>query len=296
MKAVVFGGSGFLGSHVADALSEKGYIVTIFDKAVSKYLKDGQSMIIGDILDKDQVSEAVQGCSYAYDYAGMANLNDASAKPLDTVMLNVAGTCNILDACVERGVKRFIYASSFYANSDKGGFYRCSKQAAEIYIEEYGRKYGLEYTILRYGSLYGPRSDVGNGMREMIQKAMAGGVIHCSGSADDVREYIHVADAAELSVEILEEKYANRHIQLTGQEAYRRDQVMAIVGEILGKNLEVIYDGETEELHYKVTPYAYKPQSNYKLVSNCYHDLGQGIIEVMELLEAESSGEERGNL
>lgn len=296
MRAVVFGGSGFLGSHVADALSGKGYTVTVFDKVNSKYLKDGQSMIVGDILDKDQVSMAVEGCGYVYNYAGIASLNGASTKPLDTVMLNVAGTCNIMDACVAHKTRRFVYASSFYANSEKGGFYRCSKQAAELYIEEYGRKYGLEYTILRYGSLYGPRADMDNGMREMIKQAMAGGIIHCGGAADDVREYIHVADAAELSVEILEEKYANHHIQLTGQEAYRRDQVMAIVGEILGKNLEVRYDGETEELHYKVTPYTYKPQSNYKLVSNCYHDLAQGIIEVMGLLEAESRGTEGGNL
>lgn len=285
MKVVVFGGSGFLGSHVADELLRKGYKVVIFDKVRSRFLQDKQDIILGDILDKKQVSDAVAGCDYVYNYAGIADLDDASTRPVDTVMLNVVGTCNILDACVEHQVRRFVYASSFYANSEKGGFYRCSKQAAEIYIEEYERKYGLEYTVLRYGSLYGPRADKNNGMREMIEQAMTGNIIHCSGTGDDMREYIHVADAAELSVEVLDEKYANRHLQLTGHEAYCRKQIIALIAEILNKELTVSYDRMVSELHYNVTPYTYKPHINYKLVSNCYHDLGQGIIECIQEME-----------
>ena len=219
MRAVVFGGSGFLGSHVADELLKKGYEVIIFDKAKSGYLQSGQNMVIGDILDRQQVSAAVEGSDFVYDYAGIADLDDASTRPVDTAMLNVVGTCNILDACVTHKIRRFVYASSFYANSEKGGFYRCSKQAAEIYIEEYQRKYGQSYTILRYGSLYGPRADRNNGMREMIEQ------------------------------------------------------------------LNVVYDRMVSELHYNVTPYTYKPSINYKLVSNCYHDLGQGIIECIQEME-----------
>ncbi len=285
MKAIVFGGAGFLGSHVADELLRRGYEVAIFDKMKSQYLKAGQLMIVGDILDKRQIADALEGCDYVYNYAGIADLDDASTKPVDTIMLNVIGTCNILDACVAHAVKRFIYASSFYVNSKKGGFYRCSKQSAEIYIEEYAGKFGLEYTILRYGSLYGPRADKNNGMRRMIERAMAEEEIHCWGTGEDTREYLHVADAAKLSVEILDEEYINRHIQLTGHEAYTRKQVMALISEILDKKLEIIYDEEKSELHYGITPYTYKPQTNYKLVSNYYHDLGQGIIECMQEIE-----------
>lgn len=285
MKAVVFGGSGFLGSHVADELLKKGYEVVIFDKVNSGYLQEGQTIIVGDILDRKQVAAAVEGSDFVYDYAGIADLDDASTRPVDTVMLNVVGTCNILDACVAHKIRRFVYASSFYANSEKGGFYRCSKQAAEIYIEEYERKYGMEYTILRYGSLYGPRADRNNGMREMIAQALAGDTIHCSGTGEDMREYIHVSDAAELSVEVLDEQYANRHLQLTGHESYCRKQIVALISEILDKKLTVIYDRMVSELHYNITPYTYKPRINYKLVSNCYHDLGQGIIECIQELE-----------
>ena len=236
MNAVVFGGSGFLGSHVADALTEKGYKIKIFDIVESPYLMTGkQEMITGDILDAEAVMAAVSGCEVVYDYAGLASLDSASTRPVDSVMLNVVGTCNIMDACVINGVRRFVYASSFYANSEKGGFYRCSKQSAEIYIEEYNRKYGMDYTILRFGSLYGPRSDKENGMRTMLKEAMRDGTIHYSGTGEEAREYIHIKDAANLSVRILEEAYRNKNIVITGHDSYHIKDIVRIIGEILEK-------------------------------------------------------------
>ena len=285
MKAIVFGGSGFLGSHVADSLTENGYDVIIYDVRGSEYAVDKQRMVIGDILDAEAVSEAVKGCDYIYDFAGLADLDSASTRPVDTVMLNVVGTCNIMDACVKHGIKRFVYASSFYANSDKGGFYRCSKQAAEIYIEEYSRKYNLDYTILRYGSLYGPRSDESNGIRKMLEQAMRTGIVLYSGSGEETREYINVKDAAALSVQILGEEYRNKHIVLTGHDAYKVKDIIRVIGEILNKDIKAEFTNQSSELHYDVTPYTYKPRSNYKLVNDFYHDLGQGLIECLEEME-----------
>lgn len=288
MRAIVFGGSGFLGSHVVDALAERGYEVVVFDINASRYLTDdSQAMVIGNILDADAVKEAVAGCEYVYDFAGLADLDSAATRPVDTAMLNVVGTCNIMDACVENHVKRFVYASSFYANSEKGGFYRCSKQAAEIYIEEYNRKYGLDYTILRYGSLYGPRSDPNNGIRVMLLDAIKEGVVRYPGTGEETREYIHVKDAAVLSVQILAEEYRNRNIVLTGHDAYRIKDIIKVIEEILEKDIKSEYENKISELHYNLTPYTYRPKMNYKLVSDLYHDLGQGLIECIEELEAE---------
>lgn len=286
MKAIVFGGSGFLGSHVADSLTENGYDVAVFDMQPSKYLmKDQQKMLIGNILDTSAVMNAVEFCDVVYDFAGIADLDDASTRPVDTVMFNVVGTCNIMDACVKYGVKRFVYASSFYANSDKGGFYRCSKQSAEIYIEEYQRKYGLDYTILRYGSLYGPRSDESNGIRKMLVQALNSGVVKYEGTGDEVREYIHVKDAARLSVQVLQNEFKNCHIVLTGHDAYKIKDIVKVMGEILDKDIRCEYTNQSSELHYNITPYTYKPQSNYKLVNDFYHDIGQGLIECLEEID-----------
>ena len=159
MKAIVFGGSGFLGSHVADCLTDKGFEVVIFDVVTSPYLRDDQDMVVGNILDLDRVEEAVRGCDYVYNFAGIADIGLASHKPLKAIEINVLGNTNILDACKIHRIKRFIFASSIYVYSDLAPFYRSSKQACELIIEDYQKVFGLDYTILRYGSLYGIRGN-----------------------------------------------------------------------------------------------------------------------------------------
>lgn len=292
MKAIVFGGSGFLGSHVADTLTEKGYDVVIYDLKESSYIGGGQQMVVGDILDIKSVMDAVQGCDYVYDFAGLADLDSGSTRPVDTVMFNVVGTCNIMDACVKYNIQRFVYASSFYANSDKGGFYRCSKQSAELYIEEYGRKYGLSYTILRYGSLYGPRNTAPNGVYDMLLGAYRDSAIIYPGTGEELREYIHVKDAAELSVQILGKEYEDQHIVLTGHEAVRVRDLIEMICEIMDKPISVEYGQQSSELHYHMTPYSFKPHYNYKLTSDRYIDLGQGLMECLHEIDEKERAHE----
>src|SRR5659263_50571 len=85
MRAIVFGGSGFLGSHVADALVKAGYEVSVFDLVESPYLHKGQKMIIGNILDREAVRKATKGCDAVYNFAGIADLEKAKEKPIRTV-------------------------------------------------------------------------------------------------------------------------------------------------------------------------------------------------------------------
>jgi len=162
--ACVIGGSGFLGSHVADKLSDTGYKVRIFDKAQSQWIRSDQDMIIGNIANQNEVNDAVKGSEVVYNFAALADLNKGLKNPLDTVRINVLGNTHVMEACRRYNIQRFVYASTVYVYSRDGGFYRCSKQASEHYVEEYQKVYGLDYTILRYGSLYGPRADDSNGI------------------------------------------------------------------------------------------------------------------------------------
>lgn len=288
MKAIVFGGSGFIGGHVADCLTETGYEVTLFDLRPAPYLLPGQGMIIGDILDGNAVSEAVRGCDYVYNFAGIADLDDATTKPLDTVGQNIMGTTIILDAAQKHRAKRFIYASTIYVYSDKGGFYRCSKQAAELYIEEYARKFGLDYTILRYGTVYGPRADNRNSIYRYLKQAVEEGKIICSGTGDEIREYIHVKDLARLSVSIIGEEYRNQHVIITGHHSMRFRDMLYMIREILGNKVEVEFTGAKGEDHYGITPYSFVPKIGQKLVSHYYMDMGQGLLECINEIYSEN--------
>jgi len=288
MKVVVFGGSGFLGSHTADSLTEKGHEVTIVDINDAPYLKEGQKFVKGSILDMDLIDSVVREAEIVMNFAGIADLDDASTRPRDTITLNILGTCNILEACNKYNVRRFIYASTFYVHSDKGGFYRCSKQATELYIEEFNRKYNLPFTILRYGTLYGPRSTNKNSINRYITQALSDDVIICNGTGNEIREYIHVKDAADLTTEVINEKYLNQHIIITGHQSMRTRDMLNMIKDILGKDVDISYRGIKSETHYNITPFSFKPKFNVKLVGNCYRDMGQGLLEsIHDIYEAD---------
>jgi UDP-glucose 4-epimerase len=294
MKTIVFGGSGLIGSHLADRLTEAGYDVTIFDLKPSPYLLPGQEIIIGDILDKKAVLDAVKGCDYIYNFAGMADLDAATTEPLRTIEQNIVGTAILLEATLRSRAKRFIQASTIYVYSDTGGFYRCSKQAAELYVEEYNRKFGLEYTILRYGTVYGPRADSRNSIYRYLKQALDEGRIDCGGTGDETREYIHVRDAAQLSVDILADKYRNKQVIITGHHPMRLRDMLYTIREILSNRIEINFEASKSDTpHYNITPYSFVPKIGRKLVTHEYVDMGQGLLEcISEIYDQDMNREQ----
>ena len=281
MKAIVFGGSGFLGSHVADCLTDKGFEVVVFDIVRSPYLRDDQSMVVGDILDFDRVEEALRGCDYVYNFAGIADIGVACQKPLKAIEINVLGNTNILDACKIHKVKRFIFASSIYVYSDLAPFYRSSKQACELIIEDYQKTFGLDYTILRYGSLYGIRGNEFNFIYKIIKQAIEERKITRKGDGEEIRDYINVLDAARCSIEILSEEFKNQYVMITGTQSTKVKDLLIMIKEIFHGDIDIEYVPGDNEGHYEITPYSFRPRVAKKFVSNYYYDLGQGILDVI---------------
>lgn len=279
--AVVFGGSGFLGSHVCDELTRAGYRVRVCDLTPSPFLQPGQEMIPCDILDREAVARAVDGADHVYNFAGLADIDEARDNPIRTLELNVMGNAHILEACRAAGVRRYVFASTVYVYSEKGSFYRASKQASERVIEAYRERYGVEYTILRYGSLYGRRADMRNGIYRILHSALTQGHVTYSGTGEEQREYIHVRDAARLSVRILDAQYANQHVILTGPYPYKVRDLMDMVREIMGNRPDIRFLNKPLGGHYKITPYAFLPRLGTKLVGESYTDMGQGLLDCL---------------
>mgnify|MGYP004005895985 FL=1 len=290
-KAVIVGGSGFIGSHVADHLSDKGYQVTVYDLNLSPWLRKDQRMVVGNVLDIQKLNETIEGSEVVYNFAALADLNQALDQPIKTVNINILGNLNVLEACRVHEVRRFVYASSVYVHSREGGFYRCSKQASEAYVEEYHKIYGLDYTILRYGSLYGPRADETNGLYRVIKSALESGIVSYEGDVEAMREYIHVEDAARASVDALNAEFTNESVVLTGQEPMPVIDMLKMLAEILGfpkDSVEFVEDKYAG--HYVRTPYAYQPKLGRKYIPPMHVDLGQGILQVINELNEAKNG------
>lgn len=282
MNITVFGGSGFLGSHICDKLSDAGHRVSVADMRPSPWLRDDQLMITGNIQDEKFVEEAVAGADAVFNYAGIADIGEANSRPVDTARVNVLGNVIALEACRKANVKRYIFASSLYVYGKSGGFYRCSKQASEIYIENYQAMHGLPYTILRYGSLYGPRADRRNAIERFVYEALTKGSITYYGSEDALREYVHVDDASTATLEILKPEFENQNIIISGNQPMRVGNLFKMIGEMMGKELKIEYQNDPNSGHYQITPYSFMPKIGRKLTPPLTVDLGQGILRVME--------------
>lgn len=285
-RIAVLGGSGFVGSHTADALSRAGYHVRVIDRTPSRYLRDDQEMLICDIRDRKALREAVDGCRAIYHFAGRADIGECAQDPALTAEINLLGTVNALDAALASGCERFLFASTVYVYSGHGAFYRASKQAAEAFIQTYQEQFGLDYTILRYGTLYGRRADGRNRIHSMLTQALHERRINYEGSGEALREFIHVEDAARLSVRVLAPEYANRHLVLTGQEKLRIRDLLETIREMMNGQIEVSWEDGEPTGHYHLTPYSFMPQLGHKVVPEDHIDLGQGLLDALaELLE-----------
>jgi len=291
MKIVVTGGSGFLGSHIADALSAAGHQVAIFDTSPSRWLRPDQTMVVGSVLDMPAVNAVLKDSDALYHLAAVADLDEALNSPRTAVEVNVMGTLNFLEAARICQLKRFVFASSIYVYSNQGSFYRTTKRACENLIHDYHERFGLDYTVLRFGSLYGPRADGSNGMFRLLNQALTTRTIDYYGTGDEVREYIHVLDAAAMSVDVLAVEFANQYIHLTGRERMTTRDMLNMICEMMGGDIRLNFQATTLQGHYVQTPYNYVPKLGRRLIRNTYIDLGLGILDCLQHLDTAANGD-----
>ena len=284
-KVLITGGSGFIGSHMADVLEKQKFNVVLFDAVPSKYKSKSQEEFIGDILKPSDIDKAMEGCDVIYHFAAQADIEVSRSLPAKTIMANIVGTQNVLEAARKHKVKRFMFSSTIYVYSELGSFYRVSKQACEKIIEEYQREFGLDYTILRYGSLYGPRANEFNFISNILHQALKNNKIVRRGDGKEIREYIHVKDAVRLSVDALDDKFKNKHLIITGNQQIRVKDLLIMIKEIFDNEIKIEFDDEEELHHYEITPYNYRPQIAKKITPYNYYDLGQGIMDQIYELE-----------
>ncbi len=258
MRVLITGGSGFVGSNLADYLTDKGHQVTIFDTKKSKWLRKNQKFIKGDLL-SSSLKTAIKNKDVIYNFAAISDIDEAIKKPIETAKINILGTLKILDLIKKKKIKRFVQASSIYVNSNSGSFYRCSKKASEEFIEEYSKLHGIKYTIIRYGSIFGRRSDVKNGVYKLICSGLKHKKISYYGFKQSIRRYINVIDVCRGSLQILDKKYENSHILITGNKEIKVFDLIKMISKRLGiKKIE--FRQEKISGHYIKNPFTYKPK------------------------------------
>lgn len=285
---LIFGGAGFVGSYVVEELLSRNYKVIVADIHEGHIAHNNLKYKYCDIRDREQIKNAfTEDVECVYNFAGFANLERAVSSPVPTIELNILGNLYILEELRSNpNVKRYVYASSAYALNDKGSFYGISKLASEKLIEEYRKRYGIVYTILRYGSIYSERDFDNNYLYSLIKNIIQTHKVIHKGDGTEVREYIHAADVAKMAVDVIEsDKYECQYMILTGVERMRRIELFEMIREILGEEFDVELQENAKTEHYKITPYKFQPSVSRKMVSDSYIDMGQGILECIKQIK-----------
>ena len=285
LKILIFGGSGFLGSEVAKALSERGHVVTIADLKRPLRIKKNIKFKKIDIKNEKKIFQIVRKNNVVYNFAAIADIQDSYDNPIKTFQTNIMGSAYILKACVSSKVKKYILASTIYADSSQGGFYRVSKQSSELMTTEYSKVYGMKYTILRYGSIYGPGSNLKNGLLKIAYDAVKKRKLVYRGTNKAVRSYIHVSDAAKASADILKNKFSQKVILIKGKKSIKIKNLLSEVKKITGLKSNLVFLNKTQKGHYDKKPKPHKKFKAYNYYRTSSMDFKKGLKELAEIVK-----------
>jgi len=258
MKTVVAGGSGFIGSHVVDALIEKGCEVLIYDLEAPHY---GQkcAFVRGDTRDIDRMTQLLKSGDVVYLIAAEANVNRFYESPLFSNDITANATLSVLEAARRTGVARVILASTewVYGSLPEAGeeyitedtpytdnpdhIYTSSKIAAELFCKNYRSLYGVNYTIMRYGIPFGERARPETVTPIFIRRIARGEPITIHGNGSQSRQFIYVKDLARGNAACLNPAAENQIFNLNGKKRISVIQIVKTIEEILGKKASVTF-------------------------------------------------------
>jgi UDP-glucose 4-epimerase len=294
MRVLITGGSGFLGRYLTKELMKRKITTVVYDttlpdakKETDRYSKN-ITYIKGDILDFKSLRKVMKECDLVFHTAAIAEIDEARRDPIRTINVNVMGTVNCLEAARLSGVERVLYASSVYASGNKGSFYRVSKQTGEALCKTYSDDFGLKYTILRYGSLYGRESNHWNFIYGVCKDLLVKGEYSYASSPDAVREYIHIDDAARETIRIAYDKeYINKSVLITGHQRLKMREFFETIQEILGKPITIHYESAKKQRHYIRTPYSFDVEVPIRINISNYVDINEGILDCLKEVREE---------
>lgn len=271
---LVIGGAGFIGSHVVlELLKEPLQTVLIYDNFVrgkdeniQKALKDPRCKIYehgGDIRDIDILNDAVSQCDYVVHLAAMWLLH-CKDYPRTAFDVNIQGTFNVLEACVNNNIERLVYSSSASVYGDalkvpmdeehpfnNKNFYGATKIAGEAMCRAFYDRYNLSYVGLRYMNVYGPGQDQTAAYTGvvpiMLNKIDANEQPMINGDGSQAYDFIYVEDAARANVCALKSQVNDEFYNVGTEVQTSIKQLCDLILELKKSSLEVKYIPYSEE-------------------------------------------------
>lgn len=213
-KIFVTGGSGMIGCAVVNQLRALEQDVVVFDFWNPNI--PGVTFVEGSILDQNVLNQAMQGCDYVIHLAAILGVANSTKNPLDCLNVNISGTSNVLEACVKNKIKRIVFSSSSEvygeanvtpipedATKQPKSEYGISKLVGEEYVKAFYMRHGLDFNIVRFFSIYGPKQASNFVMSAFVNKVACQQPLFLYGDGQQVRSFCYVEDAARGAITAL---------------------------------------------------------------------------------------------
>ncbi|MDQ1327231.1 MAG: UDP-N-acetylglucosamine/UDP-N-acetylgalactosamine 4-epimerase [Candidatus Poribacteria bacterium] len=267
VKYLVTGGAGFIGSSIVEELLNRGEYVRVLDnfstgkrENISNFISNSNfELIEGDLRSYHIVLEAVKGVDYVLHQGAIPSVPRSVKDPITTNDINVNGTLNILDASINAGVKRVVFASSssIYGNGEElpkredmkpapESPYAVAKYAAERYCQIFTKLYGLETVCLRYFNVFGPRQDPNSQYSAVIPKFIQliekgqNPIIYGDGEAS--RDFTYVANVVNANLLACTAKDAVGEVfNVACGGSVTINQLVKKITDLCGNNIRPIY-------------------------------------------------------
>ena len=285
-KILILGSSGFLGSHLVKFLLKNNEVVQFDMNPPPQKIADSE-FIKGSILDKTLVTSAMKDVDIVYHFAAMTDIDIVNESPAQAIEVNIAGTSNVLEACIQEKVERVIFSSSIYVYSEFGGAYKSTKQACELLIEDYNEMHDLGYTILQLGSVYGPGAKQINLISRLINEALSLKEIHHYGTGEEVRQYIYVKDVVQAAATSIDNNYKNKKIILLGNERITISELMDKIIFYTDSNIQKVFHEDQYGIHYKLSPFHTNPDGAVNLNIESPVLLNSGLKKTINAIKKE---------
>ena len=266
MHYVVTGGAGFIGSNTVDELVRRGETVIVLDDLSSgkednlAEVRSKISFIKGSITDLEAVRKAMQSADYVIHLAARTSVPRSVKDPIDTNKINVEGTLNVLVAARDAKVKRVVFAASSSAYGETPTLpkvetmqpepispYGVAKYAGELYVQMFGRVYGLENVSLRYFNIFGPRQDPDSPYSGVLAKFCTAFLEKTQplvfGDGEQSRDFTFVENAVAANLLACEAPNASGKVFNIGTGTrVTLNQTLALLANLTGNELETKYE------------------------------------------------------
>jgi len=264
-KFLVTGGAGFIGSHIATGLVERGDEVVVLDNLSTgkrenlEHLGDRVTFHEGCLLDRNIVEKALDGVEVVYHQAALASVPRSVKEPLATNAACVTGTLNVLDAARQAGVRRVVYAGSSSAYGDQPNMskretdlpnplspYAAAKLAGELYCKSFAATYGLETVVIRYFNVFGPRQDPNSEYSAVIPifvtKMVRGERPTIYGDGTQSRDFTYIDNVVQGNLAAADAADAvGRSINVACGTQFTLLQLVTAINDALDTNIEPIF-------------------------------------------------------